>query len=168
MQKFKDASGREWIIDLNIRSAREIRRKMAADAETFDGVDFLDYATLLFSLNDPFFGADLIALVCADQASELGITPDAFGKLLRGKVLYDALEAFTAEYLDFFPDPTASAKMAEVVAKNKEARETLYEAIASEASKRIDEVVASVVTSSGERSLDTSDTPEGTSTESPS
>ena len=83
-------------------------------------------------------------------------------------MLYDALEAFTAEYLDFFPDPTASAKMAEVVAKNKEAREALYEAIASEASKRIDEVVASVVTSSGERSLDTSDTPEGTSTESPS
>ena len=121
MQIFKDAAGAEWQIDLNIQTAREIRRYMAAHADSFANVDFLDYATLLFSLNDIFFAADLLAIVCAKQREERQLDEAAFGALLRGKVLFDAIEAFTAEYLDFFPDPTTAEKMRAVVEKNKKA-----------------------------------------------
>lgn len=150
MQIFKDSAGNEWQIELNIQTAREIRRNMAAHAADFANVDFLDYATLLFSLNDIFFAADLLAIVCAKQREERQLDEAAFGAILRGKVLFDAIEAFTAEYLDFFPDPTTADKMRAVVEKNKKARQTIEDAICQEVTARLEEAVDSVAKLSGE------------------
>ena len=167
MQIFKDAAGADWQIDLNIQTAREIRRYMAAHADSFANVDFLDYATLLFSLNDIFFAADLLAVICAKQREERQLDEAAFGALLRGKVLFDAVEAFTAEYLDFFPDPTTAEKMRAVVEKNKKARQTIEDAICEEVTKRLDEAVDSVAKLSGEVSSAASATQAETSPAAP-
>lgn len=144
MQIFADVAGTNWIIDLNIRSVRDIRRRMAARSKDFGGVDFLDYATLLFSLTDILFGADLLALILQGQIEAAGLTEEQFGERLRGEALFKGLEALTAEYIDFFPDPAAVEKMRAVVDKNREARLRIAEAIASTATEKIEEAVASV------------------------
>ncbi len=142
MQKFNDAEGRDWTIDLNIATARTIRDAMNR-AERFDGFDFLDYAGILAGVNDVFFAADLLYLVCEKEATARNMDADAFGRALKGRVLFDATSAFVAEYLDFFPDPATAAKMREVVAKTAEARETLATTICEASTAAINEALAS-------------------------
>lgn len=165
MQTFTDSAGDRWTLDLNIRTVRELRRKMNADRETFGGVDFLDFSTLLYSLNDVFFAADLLALICEDEIESKGLDAEKFGERLRGKVLFDAIEALTAEYIDFFPDPTTAAKLRAVVEKNKTARETLAETVAKAASEAIDLEVENAVRELGRLSSAKSDSAEGASPE---
>lgn len=168
MQQFKDANGNVWSIDLNLRTARDIRRRMAARAAEFQNVDFLDYSTLLFTLNDPFFGADLLAVVCEPEFSKFGVADaEQFGALLRGKVYFDAREAFIAEYLDFFPDPATAEKMKTVVEQNEKARKAIDDAILAETTKRIEEVQQIAATTFGERSSGKSDSPAEVSQPSP-
>lgn len=140
MQIFKDFEGREWTIDLNIATAREIRRRMAT-VESLQDVDFLDHASLLLSLNDVFFAADLLFVVCESQANERGIDSEAFGRALRGDVLFDAIAAFTAEYIDFFPDPTIREKIRVVAEKNRETTSLFYDAIAKGAAKELEKIL---------------------------
>ncbi len=136
MQHFKDINGDEWTIDLNIGSARKIRSRMR-QIESLNEIDFLDYAALLFSLNDVFFAADLLFVVCEKEANERGIDSENFGTRLKGKVLFDAIAAFTAEYLDFFPDPTTAQKMKTLVEKNQKVQTTLCDAIVNAAEEEM-------------------------------
>ena len=160
MQTFKDANGNVWEIDLNLRTARDIRRRMQARADEFQNVDFLDYSTLLFTLNDPFFGADLLAAVCEPQFSKFGVADaEQFGALLRGKVYFDAREAFIAEYIDFFPEPATAEKMRAVVKENETARKAIDDAILAETTKRIKEVQQIAEESFGEQSSGKSGAP---------
>ena len=151
MQIFKDFEGREWTIDLNIATAREIRRRMAT-VESLQDVDFLDHAALLLSLNDVFFAADLLFVVCESQANERGIDSEAFGRALRGDVLFDAIAAFTAEYIDFFPDPTIREKIRVVAEKNKETLTLLFDAIAKGAAKELEKILDDAAKTYGEPS----------------
>ena len=92
MRQFVDALGREWTVDLNIGTAREIRGHMRG-VETLKDVDFLDYASLVSALNDVFFAADLLFVVCRVQADERGADEPDFGRALKGTILF-AREAF--------------------------------------------------------------------------
>ena len=167
MQVFKDVNGEEWTIDLNLRTARDIRRRMQARKEQFENVDFLDYATLLFALNDYFFLADLLEVVLEPQIQDRELTPGQFGELLKGETIANARAAFVAEYVDFFPEPTAKAKILAVVEKNDQARKAIDEAILTEAEKRIQEVAEIAATTFGERSSGKSDSPAEVSQPSP-
>ena len=151
MQTFKDFDGQEWTIDLNIATARAIRRRMAT-VESLQDVDFLDHAALLLSLNDVFFAADLLFVVCESQANERGIDSEAFGRALRGDVLFDAIAAFTAEYIDFFPDPTIREKIRVVAEKNKETLTLLFDAIAKGAAKELEKILDDAAKTYGEPS----------------
>lgn len=148
MQKFKDFNDREWTIDLNIASAREIRRRMAT-IDSLKDVDFLDHSSMLMALNDVFFAADLLFLVCEKQANERGIDDESFGRSLRGDVLFDAVAAFVAEYVDFFPDPTIREKIRIVAEKNRELQARLYDAIAKVTDDTIEKILDDAETKSG-------------------
>lgn len=136
MQQFKDVNGDAWTIELNIGTARKIRSRMR-QVETLNEIDFLDYASLLFSLNDVFFAADLLFVVCEEEAKERGIDSEEFGTRLKGKVLFDAVAAFTAEYLDFFPDPATAQKMKTLVEKNQKVQTALCDAIVNAAEEEM-------------------------------
>ncbi|MDO5749310.1 MAG: hypothetical protein Q4Q42_06715, partial [Planctomycetia bacterium] len=127
MRTFIDAQGREWTIDLNIASLRKLRAR-AATVETLKNVDLLDYAGVLLSLSDPFFAADLLFETLREDADdERGISAEDFGASLRGVFLFDAIAEWTAEYLDFFPEPTAKEKAQRLVEKGAKTRELLLE-----------------------------------------
>lgn len=141
MRTFKDSQDREWTIDLNIASVRALRER-AARIESLKNVDLLDYAGVLLSVSDPFFAADLLFETVRDQAEERGVNAEDFGASLRGKILFDAIAEWSAEYLDFFPEPTAKEKAQKLVEKSAKAREALFEKICYAATKELDAAVA--------------------------
>ena len=145
MQIFQDTTGEDWRIDLNIGTARKIRQRMRT-VDSLSQCDFLDYAELLFSLNDVFFAAELLYVVCEDEASGRGVDSETFGTRLRGRVLFDAIAAFTAEYLNFFPDPTTAQKMGALVEKNQKVQTTLCDAIVNAAEGELQKVLDDVAT----------------------
>ena len=142
MRTFKDSQDREWTIDLNIASVRALRER-AARVDSLKNVDLLDYAGVLLSVSDPFFAADLLFETVRDQAEERGVNAEEFGASLRGKILFDAISEWSAEYLDFFPEPTAKEKAQALVEKSAKAREALFEKICYAATKELDSAVAS-------------------------
>ena len=93
MQSFTDAEGREWFLDFNIATVRRYRVEMAKDVKLKE-FDFLDYAGILAAINDVFFAADLLYLVCREQTDERKLTAWDFGRALKGKILFDAIAAF--------------------------------------------------------------------------
>lgn len=141
MRNFKDSQDREWTIDLNIASVRTLRER-AARVDSLKNVDLLDYAGVLLSVSDPFFAADLLFETVRDQAEERGVSAEDFGASLRGKILFEAISEWSAEYLDFFPEPTAKEKAQALVEKSAKAREALFEKICFAATKELDVAVA--------------------------
>lgn len=140
MRTFKDFYGREWKIDLNIATVRALRKR-AESVETLKDVDLLDYAGVLLSVSDPFFAADLLFETVKDQADALGVDAEQFGDALKGKILFDAVTEWTAEYLDFFPEPTAKEKAQKLVEKSAETREMILEKICGAATRQLDAAV---------------------------
>ena len=132
--------GREWTLDFNIASVRQIRAR-SKTVETLKNVDFLDCAALLTSLNDVFFAADLLFVCCESQADEQGITSEDFGKALKVALLFNAITEMTAEYLDFFPDPTTVEKMKIVVEKSRATQEALANVVCAKAGDICDEIL---------------------------
>lgn len=165
MRTFKTTDGAEWVIDLNIETARRLRAAMRED-ENLQNVDFLDYAALLTSLNDVFFAADLVYFVCKDQADERNVTAADFGRLLKGSLLFDAITAFTGEYLDFFPDPTIAEKMRALVEKTKNLKETVCDALMEKADELAAKTLEDVATRFGTLSLEQSPLPAETTLQS--
>ena len=143
VQTFTDAEGREWFLEFNISSVRRYRLDMAKDLKLKE-FDFLDYAGILAALNDVFFAADLLYLVCREQAEERGLVAEEFGRALKGKILFDAIAAFVAEYLDFFPDPTTAQKMREVVAATHEKQNALRDLVVKTWTEKVDEALENV------------------------
>lgn len=155
MRTFQTTDGQTWTIDLNIEAARELRAQMK-DVETLKDVDFLDYAALLTSLTDVFFAADLLYLVCQAEAQQRGIDAAAFGRLLKGSILFDGIAAFTAEYIDFFPNPAIAEKMKAFAAKMETAQSALIDAISARAEAEVGKIVDALGKESGTRSSNAS------------
>ena len=93
------------------------------------------------SVSDPFFAADLLFETVKGQADALGVDAEQFGDALKGKILFDAVTEWTAEYLDFFPEPTAKEKAQKPVEKSAKTRETILEKICDVAARQLDAAV---------------------------
>jgi len=156
MHSFVDAKGREWSVEINVGTARAIRARLT------DGPDFLDYAALLVSLPDPFFAADLLFACCGEQAKEREIDAEEFGRGLKGRAIQDATDAFVAEYLDFFPDPTIAEKMRTVVEKQRATQSAILDAICEKIPKKLDVILADAERKLGAPSSNASQSPEET------
>jgi hypothetical protein len=99
MRTFKDADGREWAVEVTMRTVRSVR-------EATDGrVDLLAVFTPEFSqlLADPFVLAAVLYAVCRKRAEEKAIDADGFADGLRGDALDAASTALLEAVADFFP-----------------------------------------------------------------
>lgn len=135
MKLFTDIKEREWRIDLTIGSARLIDERMK---ERFNGLSLLDANIVLGRLSDVFFAADLLWLVCKDQAEGEGITEEEFGRSIGGLVLFAGRNALLEEYIDFFPDPAVQSNLRTVVKRTQEMRDLAEEEIAKETTRQIE------------------------------
>ncbi len=149
---FKDINGVEWAVRIDLATARKVRDRMKT-VETLKDFDFLDCAAIALALEtDVFFAADLLYEVCRDEAQARGVDAAAFGAALRGRALFDAVAALTAEYLNFFPDPTTVEKARAALAKSAEARAARIDAICFGATKALEGAAAAAESAFGVRS----------------
>lgn len=96
MHKFKDAAGREWELDFSLGMAAKLKDELQ--------VDVLDGGESLTKLaTDPYTTANVLYLICEEQATKAGVSDEQFGRLLKGDTIDDATEALLAELVDFFP-----------------------------------------------------------------
>lgn len=96
MKHFKDGTGREWNVTLNVSVVKRIR--------DLAGVDLLDTENCVAQIADnPIALADTLYAACKPQADERKVSDEQFGELLAGDVIADASNALLEELADFFP-----------------------------------------------------------------
>ncbi|VTS01542.1 unnamed protein product [Gemmata massiliana] len=99
MASFKDIKGDEWQLVLTVGSVADVKR----DTDINLAISSKDAAWVeaIFS-NDGKF-VEVLWVLCAPQAKERGVTPEAFGYRFGGDTLEDAGNALAIAVADFFP-----------------------------------------------------------------
>jgi len=100
MASFKDGAGVEWRVSVTVGSLGKVK----ADADVDLGSLFKTEkaaADLLFT--DPGALVRVLWVLCEDQATKAGVTPEKFAFLFDGPTLEGAAEALIGAMIDFFP-----------------------------------------------------------------
>lgn len=139
MKTFKDNSGREWKLTVNVGTAKQVKDRLGVDLfRLFD-----TEAERLFS--DPCLLVDTLYVLCEKQCKEFTVTEggntrplnDAeFGEAMFGDAIEHAAEALLNEVLDFFP--SSRRKILREVVNKSEAAAKIMEAQAIEAIQKLD------------------------------
>lgn len=105
---FTDKLGREWSLELSIGLIESIKRDALADIDTLLTKPE-EFGKLL--LLQPKKLAEILWVICLDQAVERGISPEDFGKLLNRATIDSATNGFIEAILDFYPRQSAGRVM---------------------------------------------------------
>lgn len=97
MVTFKDAADRQWELDVNIVSVKKVR-----DETDVDLLGVTD-GKLHAAITDPQKLVAVLYSLCEEQATKTGITPDQFGRSLRGDAIEGATYALLDAITEFFP-----------------------------------------------------------------
>lgn len=97
MRAFKDSQGREWFLNVNTGTVKNVRA--ARD------VDLLDTTGEVYErlADDPVLLVDVLWLLCQEQAQKVGLTDAQFGEGLVGDAIEDATTALMGAIADFTP-----------------------------------------------------------------
>lgn len=117
MASFKDLNGREWTIELDAPTVRQIRTECG-------GIDLLgdDGKAYDRMYDDPLLLCDVLWSILKDEAQAAGIDGKQFFKAVKGDPFEFALAAIQKAITDFFP--SQRRKLLETVAeKNAKFRE---------------------------------------------
>jgi hypothetical protein len=117
MRSFKDTTGREWQIAINVNSVKRVRDQV----DKFDLLKVVEDQTTIARLtNDPFTLVAVLYAICQPQADAGSVTPEAFGEAMgNGDVLEAAVDALLEDLTDFFP-PHKRGPMKAAMAKLRE------------------------------------------------
>lgn len=97
MSTFKDAGGKEWVIDVDVDGIRACR-----DRVDYDLVDISEESVNKL-YDDPVLLVDVIWILCESQATGKKISDVEFGRSLRGDAIEGATAALLESIADFFP-----------------------------------------------------------------
>ncbi|MCL2622524.1 MAG: hypothetical protein FWD31_02560, partial [Planctomycetaceae bacterium] len=137
MKIFTDTKGREWVLELNIGTARTINERLRSEE-----VDLLKPNTLIHRLADPFFTASVLHLFVKDQLDTLKIDRNEFFASLGGEELWDAQSKLMEEYVDFFPNPEVKENLRMAMKKTEEYSNQVRERIAAKADEEFSKAMA--------------------------
>lgn len=137
---FTDAAGDSWRVIVTIGKIKSVRQLV--NDETGKSVDLFEYVNdnLAYRLYiDPVLLADVLWVLCKDEAEGRKIDKSAFLDRLNGETLEVAELAFEEAFIDFFPK--SQRGQAELIAQTaREFRTTLrktqQEAVLSEIRKQ--------------------------------
>lgn len=124
MHAFTDASGRVWELCINVSAAKRVRGLLNVDLYKVVDDGFKPLAELL---GDPIQLADLLYVLCKDQAEAKQISDEDFGRALYGDVIHSASDAFLEELVDFFPNPRVRQGLRKVIEKSGKMRDLMVE-----------------------------------------
>jgi len=127
MQKFTDARGRDWSIEINVATAKRVKK--ALDVDLLGALD----GTLLQRLaGDPCLLCDVLYVLVQDQCTAQQVSDEQFGEGLAGEAIEHAGTALLEELVDFFP-PAKRQILRDVLAR----LDDLQEKTAAAATERI-------------------------------
>jgi hypothetical protein len=130
--QFKDGKGRDWHLSIDVFLVEEIEKRTEVRV---DKLLHKDGAGLLGLLDDPVKFVRVLWLLVEEQAEKLGVTPEDFGRALKGDPLDAAAEAFFEALVSFSPSRarpllrTMAAKSREIAAAELGAAEARVAAI---------------------------------------
>lgn len=98
MPKFTCNAGHDWAVNVTASTIRNV--KAATGINLCDAIDGSLFAKLS---DDPGTLADVLFVVCKQQATERGITDERFGESLAGDAIEKASSALIEAIILFFP-----------------------------------------------------------------
>lgn len=128
MPKFKDTTGREWLVEVNVTTLKRVR--------SLCDVDLLGTVTgnVLERLHsDPVLLVDVIYAICKPEADRLGVSDEDFGRAMAGDAIDHATKALLDSIVAFSPSPKDRANLGRVI----QATETAMNRLRDETTRRI-------------------------------
>lgn len=125
---FKDTEGAVWTLKLNYGVATRV--KDICGINLLDLIKSDDKGKVSFDafgnlLQDPFALLGVLFVMVEVEAKARNITEETFPDRFDGDTMFAAVDAFTQEYVDFFPNPTIRENLRVVFKTSKEAAEIL-------------------------------------------
>lgn len=115
MKTFKDDSGRQWSLAVNVTSIKRVRDLCKVDLLTIVEGKLIDQL-----LRDPFTLVNVVYVLCKPQADERGISDEQFGEAMAGDAMEGATTALLEDLSHFFR-PGQRAALRAALAKVSEA-----------------------------------------------
>ncbi len=124
MHTFADNLGRTWYVAINVATIRRVRAALDVDlyAMVDDGMQELGKLVA-----DPVRLADVLYVLCQEEAAAKNISDEDFGRALGGDAITSAAEALVEELVDFFPDERSRAALRRVIAAGRQVRTKLLD-----------------------------------------
>jgi hypothetical protein len=124
MHTFADNLGRTWYVAINVATIRRVRAALGVDlyAMVDDGMRELGRL-----VSDPVRLADVLYVLCKEDADAKNISDEDFGRALGGDAITAAAEALVEELVDFFPEERSRAALRRVIAAGRQVRTKLLE-----------------------------------------
>jgi len=99
MKTFKDNTGRQWTVELNVAAAKRVKTLLNVDLLALDKGD----PPLITRLGtDVILLCDVMFALIKPQADQAGVSDEQFGGALGGDVVLTAQTALYEEIIDFF------------------------------------------------------------------
>ena len=112
MRVFKDNSGREWTVEINVAALKRVRGLLGVDLmQIVEGEGGL----IEKLMRDPVLLCDVVFAVCKPQADAKSISDEEFGKAMAGDAIESATTALLEELVGFCPSPTDRANLGRVL-----------------------------------------------------
>jgi hypothetical protein len=133
MHSFTDNLGRTWCVALNVATYRRVRGVLQLDLCQLvdEGLEELGRF-----LADPIRLADVLFVLCQEEAVSKNVSDEDFGRALYGDALQAGAEALVEELVDFFPDPRSRAALRKVLTTGRQVRTKLLD----QAERMLDEL----------------------------
>ncbi len=124
MHTFADNLGRTWYVAVNVATIRRVRAALGVDLYQLvdDGMQELGKL-----VSDPVRLADVLYVLCKEDADTKNISDEDFGRALGGDAITSAAEALVEELVDFFPDERSRAALRRVIAAGRQVRTKLLD-----------------------------------------
>jgi hypothetical protein len=124
MHTFADNLGRTWYVAINVATIRRVRAALGVDlyAMVDDGMQELGKL-----VSDPVRLADVLYVLCKEDAEAKNISDEDFGRALGGDAIAAAAEALVEELVDFFPEERSRAALRRVIEAGRQVRTKLLE-----------------------------------------
>lgn len=119
MAIFKDATGDEWNVNLNVPVMKTVKEQTGYHLGFLlkDGMKLLSEIT-----SDPIIFADVFRAMCSDQIKQRGITDNEFFLRLDGDAATSAVESLWKAIEDFYPSQIRQA-MRDLASKADQVRD---------------------------------------------
>ena len=130
MHTFKNETGKEFTVSLDINAVRTIRDRLGVDI-----VNFASEEQLQKLFGDVVMFVDVLYLICEPQCEAAGLTDEQFGAGLGGDNLGDAIIALEGAIVSFIPSPKQRANMQSLLKAARDTDDAAQDLIQAEIAK---------------------------------